>query len=452
MKKLNGSRRQATVARYDDALPLFTQLVLNHLGEEALAKNCFLRDAEGNLTFVHRDELPSSKLSRLSHDAKLTLGPYLSGQPVCTPFELLDDELVNLSNDKLEFVSGEGFEIFVRLVERRIVGQDWVRGISPPIKGAPPIVVFASHKGGVGRSTALAVAAAEFASRGHSILAIDADLEAPGLGEMFILENEQPEFGVLDYFVENGRGTVDKNFLKQMLAPSALTRGRGNVLVVPAVGRRCRRYPQNVIGKISRAYLDDMSSDGRHSLTLLDQMRRMIKDLCARQKFDAIFVDARAGLNETTAATVQGLGAEILLFGVDTPQTWDGYRYFLAHLARFKPEDKSEDWRFRLKMIHAKATSDRNSEARFRDNAFELFAERFYDEIDESDAQRDDGSLAFGFDLDDRTAPHYAWPIKMNKKYYEFDPVDHPQQLDREQYFDVFGEFIESLAERLRLK
>jgi hypothetical protein len=81
----------------------------------------------------------------------------------------------------------------------------------------------------------------------------------------------------------------------------------------------------------------------------------MIRDLAARHHYDVIFVDARAGLNETTAATVQGLGADVLFFGIDTPQTWDGYRYFLAHLARFKPLTGVDDWRFRLKMVHAKA-------------------------------------------------------------------------------------------------
>ena len=40
----------------------------------------------------------------------------------------------------------------------------------------------------------------------------------------------------------------------------------------------------------------------------------MIRRLCAQKKYDAIFVDARAGLNETTAATVQGLGADVLFW------------------------------------------------------------------------------------------------------------------------------------------
>jgi CO dehydrogenase nickel-insertion accessory protein CooC1 len=396
------------VVRYDDALPIFTNLVLEHLGGAAFAHNCFLRDADGNLTYVIREKIAEPTRNRLAAAVKKRLGAYVNEIAIATPDDLFDEGLKDEKQDKLEYVTNSSFSVFVRLVERRIVGQDWIRGIWPPIDGVPPIVVFASHKGGVGRSTALAVSAVEFARHGRSILAIDVDLEAPGLGEMFIPASKQPVFGALDYFVENGRGTVDARFLAQMLGPSGLTRGKGKISVVPAVGLRCREFPQNVLGKISRAYLEDISPDGLRQLTLLEQMRGMIKDLCDRQKYDAVFVDARAGLNETTAATVQGLGADVLFFGVDTPQTWSGYRYFLAHLARFKPEIGENDWRFRLKMVHAKATIDRRALANFRDNSFELFAEHLYDEIDERTA---DNRIRFGFDLDDRVAPHYAWPF-----------------------------------------
>jgi CO dehydrogenase nickel-insertion accessory protein CooC1 len=442
-------RPPKAAVRYDDALPIFTGIVLAHVGKKGLAHNCFLRDADGNLTYIIREKLIGETRGKLSVAAKKSVGRYVTDNPVATPEELFDDQLKDETRDTLEYVTGKKFEVFVRLVERRIVGQDWVRGIWPPIDGVPPVVVFASHKGGVGRSTALLVSAVEFARRGYSILAIDADLEAPGLGEMFIPESRSPQFGALDYFVENGRGTVNAKFLTQMQSISTLTRGKGKISVVPAVGMRCREFPQNVIGKISRAYLEDMPIDGSRSKTLLEQMRDMVRDLSAIRKYDAIFVDARAGLNETTAATVQGLGADVLFFGVDTPQTWDGYRYFLAHLARFKPEDRDDDWRFRLKMVHAKALNDPKALAHFRDNSFELFAEHLYDEINESEEA---GGGSFGFDVDDPTAPHFAWPIMMDPKFYEFDPVAHPEQILPDDYQTSFGEFVSNLADRLGLK
>lgn len=439
-------RRHTSAVRYDDALPKIVDLVRESLGPAALKRDCFLRDADGNITYVIRGNVTKEKRDALTKAVKAGMASYASEPPVATPAELFDESLEDTESDTLEYVETPSSAQFVRVVERRIVGQDWIRGIWPPIRKAPPIVVFASHKGGVGRSTALAIAAAEFARRGRSILALDVDLEAPGLGELFIPEDNQPIFGALDYFVENGRGTVDDRFLQQMRAPTALTRGRGKVYIVPAVGQRCRQFPQNVLGKISRAYLEDVSEDGRTRYTLLEQMRAMIEALTAQQKYDAIFVDARAGLNETTAATVQGLGADILFFGVDTPQTWDGYRYFLAHLARFKPTSGVEDWRFRLKMVHAKAQRNEQALASFRDNAFELFAEHLYDELKDDEMGKQE---TFGFDLDDSTAPHFGWPIYVDDSYYEFDPVTYHHQLSPERYDASFGRFIALLADRL---
>jgi Mrp family chromosome partitioning ATPase len=440
--------RGARIIRYDDALPLFVEIVGNYLGEIGFRRNAFLRDADGVLTLVVRGRLKAELRSRLEAEIRENLGSYAAAAPVATPSELMDSKLGDHTLDQWEYVNNR----FVRLIERRLVGQDWVRGIQPRIPRVPAVVVFASQKGGVGRSTALAVAATEFAHSGKSILAIDLDLEAPGLGGMLLPADELPAFGALDYYVESGRGPIDEAFFSDMVSISPLARGTGRVMVVPAAGQRCRKFPQNVIGKISRAYLEDIDeADGEpRTLTFLDRTRNMISRLCERDSYDAVFVDARAGLNETTAATIQGLGADILFFGVDTPQTWEGYRFFLAHLARFKPRKvvDGEDWRYRLKMVHAKAAADPQSWADYRDNSFELFAEHLYDELDETKVSKD---VAFGFDIDDREAPHYAWPILIDPTYYHFDPLGHREQLTESIYMRTFGSLITGLGERVGL-
>jgi hypothetical protein len=431
---------------FDDALPKFVELVQELLGEGVFDRNAFLRDAEGNLTFILRDELDENQLGHLREQASIRLGTYTSEFSVATARELFDESLEDPTRDQWEGVNVGGEFQFVRLVERRILGQDWLRRIEPKMQGTPPIVVFASHKGGVGRSTALAVAAADLANRGKSVLSIDLDLEAPALGDIFLPRGEVPDFGALDYYVENGRGLADDEFLRSMLAVSPLTQGKGQVLAVPAVGKRSRAFPQNVIGKLSRAYLEDVSTEDAEVVTksFLDQTRAMVGGLCRLTRFDVVFIDARAGLSETTAATVQGLGADVLLFGVDTPQTWEGYRYFLAHLARFKPEAGEDDWRYRLKMVHAKASPDPKAWGRFRDNAFELFADSLYDEADENDSE------AFSFDLDDSEAPHFAFPILIDSSYFEFDPLSRRDQLAEPIYSRTFGAYLNGLAERLR--
>jgi len=60
-------------------------------------------------------------------------------------------------------------------------------GVSPEtnVKQPGKIVTFYSYKGGTGRSMALANVAWILASNGKRVLAIDWDLEAPGLHRYF---------------------------------------------------------------------------------------------------------------------------------------------------------------------------------------------------------------------------------------------------------------------------
>jgi hypothetical protein len=328
------------------------------------------------------------------------------------------------------------------LVERRLVGQDWLRAPQDPVPGLPPIVVFASHKGGVGRSTALAVSAAALSQAGLNVLVVDLDLEAPGLGSMLLAE--LPEYGTLDYFVETGVGDVDDEFVSGLVSASGLTEG-GQVHVAPAVGKKSEASPQNVLGKIARAYVERVDDDGR-TISFLDRTRELVTRLCAANRYDAVFIDARAGLNETTAAAVLGLGAEILLFGVDTPQTFAGYRFFLAHMQRFRPEASGDDdWRYRLRMVQARAQAGPTSEATFRTHAFEIFSDTVYDEEEGIEEE------AFNFDYDDPSAPHYAWPIADDANYAEFNPLVRGDQLAQHIYDRTFGQFIANLRQQIGL-
>jgi Mrp family chromosome partitioning ATPase len=366
------------VTRYDDALPAFASIVAAETGSAALLRDCFLRDASGRLTFVVGPAVAEAERERIA-DRAAELAPYVesSASAVDTAEELFDDSLLRPDTGFPEWIDHPSFRGFVRLVERRIVGQDWLAAPREPLDGAPPIAVFASHKGGVGRSTALAVATAALANEGLNVLAIDLDLEAPGLGE--ILLSEPPRFGTLDYYVESSLSELDSSFFDDMVAVSTLSEGRGRVHIVPAVGSSAASYPQNVLGKIARAYLEKPTADGG-SLTFLDRTRDLVGKLTARERYDVVFIDARAGLNEATAAAVLGLGAEVLLFGVDTPQTLAGYRFFLSHLERFRPSSSDEkDWRYRLRMVQAKSPADPARQAHFRTEAFDVFSETIND-------------------------------------------------------------------------
>jgi hypothetical protein len=412
--------------RYDEALPRFAAVVRDALGVQELFDQVFLRDASGRLTFVVRGALPKDADDAIRAGA-VALEPWVDpAMPLATPEDLFDPDLGAVQPGFPEFIASDAFVGYVRLVERRLVGQDWLRPPQEPVPGLPPVVVFASHKGGVGRSTALAVSAAALSKAGYNILVVDLDLEAPGLGPMLLAE--LPAYGTLDYFVETGLGEVDDAFVGGLVAASGLSEG-GQVHVAPAVGAKSDANPQNVLGKIARAYVEHVDDTGQ-AITFLDRARALVTRLCAANRYDAVFIDARAGLNEATAAAVLGLGAEILLFGLDTPQTFAGYRYFLAHLQRFRPQASDEnDWRYRLRMVQARAQANATSEATFRTHAFDMFSDTVYDEEEGIEEE------AFNFDYDDVNAPHYAWPIADDPNYAEFDPFARGEQL-AEHLFD----------------
>lgn len=431
------------MTRYDDALPEFAALVGELLGADVVLDHLFLRDAAGRLTLVVQEPIATDNLAKLREGAA-KLAPWVDpDSPVAEPQDLFDESLLDSRIGLPERIDHRTFHGFVRVVERRIVGQDWLRGPQEPIPSAPPVVVFASHKGGVGRSTALAVTAAALSREGYNLIVIDLDLEAPGLGEMLL--KEAPTYGTIDYFVEAGVSEIDDDFLDNLVMPSPLA-DRGLVHVAPAVGATGDANPQNVLGKIARAYVEKVGTDGR-VVSFLDQTRELVRRLCERNRYDVVLIDARAGLNEGTAGPMLGLGAEILMFGVDIPQTFSGYHYLLAHLERFRPEKSGDDdWRYSLRMVQAKAQADPRAQAQFRTRAFELFSDTLYD------AEEGIEEEAFNFDYDDPTAPHYAWPILNDANYAEFDPLARGDQFASHMYDRTFGPFVEALREKIGLK
>jgi hypothetical protein len=165
--------KNTQIARYDDVLPLTLQIIVEECGEGFINENLVLRDAEGFITLILRETINPELKEKLAHRLLTTLGAYATNPPILTPEEMFDASLAEKQNDKFEFViCPNGYQNYIRYVERRIVGNDWVRDIQPPIPEAPKVVVFSSLKGGVGRSTALSVAAIHLARKGKAILGL----------------------------------------------------------------------------------------------------------------------------------------------------------------------------------------------------------------------------------------------------------------------------------------
>lgn len=465
MGRASEARRQrdghVTVIRFDDSLGALVDIVASKLGGDVMEDGAVLRDAFGRLAFFTSRKLPEEMIEQLTGELVATLGGYARADRPVADRDDFSTASVLEDPSTLQVMVGARQ---IRLVDRRLVGGDWLRAPAPSAP-PPPRFVFASLKGGVGRSTALAVVAAHLASRGKRVLAVDLDLEAPGLAWTLLTEDTVPPFGVLDALVENNLSGLDATFLADMIGPSALAHKAGRIDVIPAFGRRSIEHPAEVLAKLARAYAEDIQPDGSVA-TILDQVRAIIDGYADPARYDAILVDARAGLHETSASAILGLGAEVLLFGLDEPQTFRGYAVLLAHLARFLSGRERPEWTERLTMVQGKAPVDAEQRQAFVEQCRELFEKAGFSPpaASQADAVRvplpageSFKDIPWSDDISDEELFADDWSIREpvavldDVRFQRFDPMRRRDLLSESVYLATFQQLIERVESSLEV-
>lgn len=344
--------------RFDDALPLFVGILTERLGADAVQAGVFIRDVLGRLAFTAPHRLDDALLAALEAEVQGRLRPYARPRGAVASGQRADGAAAAILEHPAAIQTVVAGQV-LRLIEHRLSGSDWLTPAAPSA-GGPPVVVFASMKGGVGRTTSLVVSALDLADAGHRVLVLDLDLEAPGLGVMLLSEDALPEFGALDALVERKLGPLDDQLVQGLVAPSPL--GGGGLLVCPVLGRSSMEHPVNVLSKIGRVY-GEASGPGGAAITVLGQVAELVQALARVHNPGVILVDARAGLHELTAAAILGLGSEVLLFGLDEPQTWHAYRILLAQLAAAAP---GGSWSEALTAVQGRAPVHADAREAFR--------------------------------------------------------------------------------------
>jgi hypothetical protein len=430
---------------FDDSLPALAEVVASILGSEALSQGVAIRDTSGRLCFFTHTELPSDLKVTVSAALAARLGAY--GRIDRILADITDFGAATfLESDKRIPLVIEGRQL--QLIDNRLVGADWLR--SPKSERAsPPRFVFASLKGGVGRSTALSVVATDAASKGKRVLAVDLDLEAPGLSSILLSEQTTPKFGMIDALVEARLAPLSIDFLNDLVSASNLT-DRGRVDVLPALGRRCLDHPEDVLAKLARAYIDVVSEDGEaHSL--LDQVSYVIDHVVARENYDLVLIDSRAGLHETAASALLGLGAELLCFGLDEPQTFMGYRALFSHIRRYSREHAAAgEWLGRVNLVQGKAPLDPDARADFaRRAAFLLtgLSIKAQQEVPLPDGfgnvEWDDAVSDEDLGLSESLEISSALAVLYDDNFRGFVPSERRDQLSEAVYKNTFGSLIE---------
>lgn len=312
-----------------------------------------------------------------------------------------------------------------RWVERLVTGDAWwTVGKRRPEPAAKRWTLF-SVKGGVGRSTTVAVLARHFADKGERVLAIDLDLESPGLSSAMLGREARPELGVTDWFVEELVGQGGRVIERMTTVPDWSHDLDGEARIAPAHGAD----PGEYLAKLGRVYMD------RREYPWTARLERMLGDLEDTFSPTLVLIESRSGLHDIAAATVTDIDADVLLFATDSESCWTDYDILFRH---WQEEGKSPNIRERLSTVSALIPPDEEVpyQERFRHNAWELFGSRLYDDETRSTAASRD---RVWFDLRDEGAPHDPLPIYWTRGLAAIASLE---TVDRAAVEQAYGSFL----------
>ena len=375
---------------FDDLWDRVSRVLSDEPGELSGAGRLYLiRDLRGKVRLSVSEEAETSDacraaLQRLARRLREALGPH--GYPADEGVLFVDPALLaDLDDEAREIRAG------VYWAERLVTGGDWWTVTAPRRPPGADRYTLYSVKGGVGRSTTAAVLAWHLARNGESVLVVDIDLESPGLSSAMLDPAARPEFGVTDWFVEDLVGQGDHVSEGMVAAPSWAHDLDGEVRVVPAHGHE----PGEYLAKLGRVYMDTAAA------TWTGRLERLLRRLEERYQPSIVLLESRSGLHDIAAATVTDLGAHVLLFAVDAEGHWTDYGMLFRH---WQIHGLAPRIRERLSLVSA-LTPETDTEPylrRFQEQAWELFREHLYDDLDPSDGSPE----GFSFDLHEEGAPH----------------------------------------------
>lgn len=310
----------------------------------------------------------------------------------------------------------------LRLADRVRNRTAWLRPVGEAPWSAvgeapgPPILVFYSFKGGVGRSTALASFAIQRARAGERVAVLDLDLDAPGVG--FLLAADErgtiARWGVVDYLLERPVGEVDLRDYYHACRRPPVT-GGGEVLVVPAGSLETER---DYLGKLARLDLDPPPAGGaEHPLRML--LAQVRQELQPRW----ICIDARAGLSEPAGLLLSGLAHLHVLFGTSSEQSWHGLTVVLERIgaSRVREDRPQLDCVLVHAMIPEDAAAGKAAKEGFAARALAEFRDHYY-APDPNDPDED--RLWYVRDAEASDAPHAPVPISYQPRLAHYARID----------------------------
>ncbi len=208
-----------------------------------------------------------------------------------------------------------------------------------PTQAPAAFVTFYSFKGGVGRSMALINVAGILAGRGFRVLALDMDLEAPGISYLTQAEAHQdgknlPGFVDLvadacargpeaDIFALAPGEVVDR-YSYEYAVPEAIRESDEGLLRIMPAGRLDGDYQ----GRLDGLTLGQLYRDGTGQ-PLVAAFKQILRD---SKRFDFVFVDSRTGFSDEAGICTRDLADCLMIVMGLNRQNVEGTATFLRSL------------------------------------------------------------------------------------------------------------------------
>jgi MinD-like ATPase involved in chromosome partitioning or flagellar assembly len=228
------------------------------------------------------------------------------------------------------------------------------------------ILTFYSYKGGVGRTMAVANISVLLAQQGLRVLAVDWDLEAPGLHRYFSnLKVTTEKLGLLDFFLDSAQAPDSPPDWRSYA--STVTIDSAAQLTMLTAGRLDDGYERKVLQFNWNHYFQKQNGGA-----VLESLRRQWIE-----SFDVILIDSRTGITDSGGiCTVQMPDILVPIFSANH-QSLDGTKQVVLRAQQARQELAYD--RTRLLIFPLISRFDSRTEYRESQTWLKLFAEQLKD-------------------------------------------------------------------------
>lgn len=211
------------------------------------------------------------------------------------------------------------------IIHRNTSYLNWNKDINIKTEKISNVISGYSFKGGMGRSTTLAYLSYFYYLMGKKVVVLDCDFEAPGIASIFFdKKTRETKAGILDYLIDlniDNNLEIEKYFLQNKVSSNS-----GNLYLFPSG-----------IDFDTKTYINKISKIDFNSKIYTDRFQGLLNEINQVLKPDIIFIDLRAGINESNGYILKNISNDNLLFFNGEEQNQDGLNAILD----FIEEDKN---------------------------------------------------------------------------------------------------------------